>query len=83
MLQLTITKMTRSVLFNVFAFYFFYRLQIMNKDFSDLSRNELWSDIKTLKRKKGITDKIDYSTQYKTVYKAFDVCGIDSQRKIR
>ena len=55
----------------------------MNKDFSDLSRNELWSDIKTLKRKKGITDKIDYSTQYKTVYKAFDVCGIDSQRKIR
>lgn len=67
--------------FGALAFYFFYRWQIMNEDFPDLSKNELWFDIKVLKGNKGITNEIDYSTQYKSVCKAFDACGINSQKK--
>ncbi|OBZ63610.1 hypothetical protein A0J61_11967, partial [Choanephora cucurbitarum] len=53
----------------------------MNEEFPDLSRNEHWFDIKVLKGNKGITNEIDYSTQYKSVCKAFDACGINSQKK--
>ncbi|OBZ80450.1 hypothetical protein A0J61_11501, partial [Choanephora cucurbitarum] len=68
--------------FGAIAFYFFYRWQIMNEEFPDLSKNELWFDIKILKGNKGITNENDYSTQYKSICKVLDACGINSQKKI-
>lgn len=67
--------------FGALAFCYFYRWQLMGELFPNLQRNEFWFDINVLKGKKSLTDEIDYSTQYKSLCKSFDVCGINSIRK--
>jgi hypothetical protein len=64
------------------AMYFFMRWHISNEPFPDFSRNEAWYDIKVFKTNCGdLTEQMDYKTQYNSICKAFEACGVNSAKK--
>ncbi|CEP17888.1 hypothetical protein [Parasitella parasitica] len=61
------------------AFYFFYRFEVDQESFPDLSSNANWYDIKVLKSaKKDAKAEITYASQNASIHRAFKKVGINS-----